>query len=206
MYFLLNISHSFSSFTVVVVGKSETCRLSASISWDAFRKGWERLLSARTHINISFLSPPSTCWLTKTEEFRPYNSLYIWCVVHTIQIPAQLWMEWTAAGNLDPGKICKNWKSATTPKSPTSSKSTTVAPFSAFATCLYLHNSGLSAWHRTGNLYQWKIEHLNFVVYKMPYLEATSCNILNAQKSLDHLLWQMIGSVKSRDEIMCKFL
>ena len=86
MYFLLNISHSFSSFTVVVVGKSETCRLSASISWDAFRKGWERLLSARTHINISFLSPPSTCWLTKTEEFRPYNSLYI-CKSYVYMMP-----------------------------------------------------------------------------------------------------------------------
>ena len=67
----------FSSFTVVVVGKSETCRLSVSISWDAFRKGWERLLTAWTHINISFLSPSQTCWLKKTEEFRPYNSLNI---------------------------------------------------------------------------------------------------------------------------------
>ena len=157
MYFPLNIPHSFSSLTVVVVGKSETCRLSASISWDAFRKGRERLLTARTHINISFLSPPLTCWLTKTEELRLYNSLYIWCLVHTIQIPAKVWREWTAAGNLDPGKICKNRKSATTPttsKSPTFSKSATVAPFSAFATCLclYLHNSRLSAWHRTGNL------------------------------------------------------
>ena len=76
----------FSSFTVVVVGKFETCRLSASISWDAFRKGWERLLSARTHINISFLSPPSTCWLTKTEEFRPYNSLYI-CKSYVYMMP-----------------------------------------------------------------------------------------------------------------------
>ena len=50
----------FSSFTVVVVGKSETCRLSASISWDAFRKG--RSL-ARNHISI-FL----TFQLTKAEE------------------------------------------------------------------------------------------------------------------------------------------
>ena len=126
----------FSSFTVVVVGKSETCRLSASISWDAFRKGWERLLTAWTHINISFLSSPLTCWLTKTEEFRPYNSLYIWCLVHTIQIPAKVWREWTAAGNLDPGKICKNRKSATAPKPPASSRSATVATFSAFAICL----------------------------------------------------------------------
>ena len=60
-----------------MVGKSETCRLSVSISWDAFRKGWERLLTAWTHINISFLSPSQTCWLKKTEEFRPYNSLNI---------------------------------------------------------------------------------------------------------------------------------
>ena len=30
--------------------------------------------------------------------------------------------------------------------------------------------------------------------------------ILNAQISLDHLLWETIGSGKSRDEISCKFL
>ena len=84
--FFLIFPTLISSFTVVVVGKSETCRLSASISWDAFRKGRERLLSARTHINISFLSSPPTCWLTKTEEFRSYNSLNI-CKSYVYMMP-----------------------------------------------------------------------------------------------------------------------
>ena len=50
------------SFLVIMVGRPETRRLSASISWDAFRKG--RSL-ARNHISICFFL---TFQLTKAEE------------------------------------------------------------------------------------------------------------------------------------------
>ena len=49
-------------FLVIMVGRPETRRLSASISWDAFRKG--RSL-ARNHISICFFL---TFQLTKAEE------------------------------------------------------------------------------------------------------------------------------------------
>ena len=52
------------SFLVIMVGRPETRRLSASISWDAFRKG--RSL-ARNHISICFFL---TFQLTKAEELH----------------------------------------------------------------------------------------------------------------------------------------
>ena len=57
-----NLKFVESFFWVIMVGRPETRRLSASISWDAFRKG--RSL-ARNHISICFFL---TFQLTKAEE------------------------------------------------------------------------------------------------------------------------------------------
>ena len=101
------------AFSIITVEKPETRRLSASISWDAFRKG--RSL-ARNHISICFFSPLLTFQLTKVEEIHKKildPAIYNWCntnLLDSSKIKAWEWAAHGSVGNWDRVKICTNGK------------------------------------------------------------------------------------------------